>query len=245
MAAAASRTVVVLETAGPVLMPWLEEVDAVVAAWYGGQGGAAAIAGVLSGEINPSGRLPLTFPRGETQLPRLRMTDPLLTTSSPGVARGGEYLSIDYDTEGDDVGCRWFEQEHLSPLFSFGRGLSCTAFRYTGIVVEIDDDGFPAVELTVTSTGDRAGIDTPQIYMAPPEVPDTSSARRLAGWARVELEPGGSRRVRIVLGEQRVCASYDPSRTPSRRPVAASSSATARSLVLERVLASTSTTKAC
>ncbi len=210
VAGAAERTVVVLETSGPVLMPWVEEVDAVVAAWYGGTGGAKAIAEVLSGQVNPSGRLPITFPESEKQLPRVEMTDPGSTTSSPGVPRRGPYFSVDYDIEGADVGYRWFERRGQTPLFPFGYGLSYTTFEYTGVVIDADASGYPVVEVTVTNSGEREGIDTPQVYVAPPRVSGTSSTYRLAGWVRVELEPGESRRVRITLDERRIYASYDP-----------------------------------
>ncbi len=210
VAGAAESTVVVLETSGPVLMPWIDEVDAILAAWYGGSGGGAAIAAVLSGAATPSGRLPLSFPRSEDQLPRVEMTDPGLTTSNPGEPRRGSYLSIDYDIEGADIGYRWFERQGEEALFPFGFGLSYTTFEYTDIVIATAGGGDPSVELTVTNRGDRQGIDTPQVYMAPPRVSDSSSTYRLAGWARVDLDPGESRRVRIRLDEMRICASFDP-----------------------------------
>lgn len=210
VAGVAQRTVVVLETSGPVRMPWLDTVDAVAAAWYGGSGGAGAIAAVLTGKANPSGRLPVTFPSSEKQLPRTQMIDPDATTSSPGVPRRGSYLSIDYDVEGADVGYRWFQRHGETPLFPFGYGLSYTTFEYSQITIDVDDDGYPFVEVTITNTGDMPGIDTPQVYIAPPQVPNTNSTYRLAGWARVQLEPEQHQRVRIVLDERRIYASYDP-----------------------------------
>jgi beta-glucosidase len=204
VARAAGRTVVVLETPGPVLMPWLEEVDAVLAAWYGGSGGAGALAAVLTGAASPSGRLPLTFPAGEQQLPRREMTDPGSTTSNPGEPRTGDSPAIDYDVEGADVGYRWYEREGLEPLFWFGHGLSYTSFSYEDVEIAADDAGDPAVTLTVRNAGDRAGVEVPQVYLAPPE-----GTARLVGWARVALEPGQSRRVRIVADDPRCYARYD------------------------------------
>src|SRR5699024_3858679 len=144
------------------------------------------------------------------QLPRTQMIDPDATTSSPGVPRRGSYLSIDYDVEGADVGYRWFQRQGETPLFPFGYGLSYTTFEYSQIVVDVDDDGYPFVEVTITNTGELPGIDTPQVYVAPPQVPNTSSTYGLAGWARVELEPEQHQRLRIVLDERRIYASYHP-----------------------------------
>ncbi|MEV0545095.1 glycoside hydrolase family 3 C-terminal domain-containing protein [Nocardia salmonicida] len=202
VAARAGRVVVVLETPGAVAMPWLEEVDAVLVAWYGGSGGAAAIGAVLSGETGPSGRLPVTFPREVDQLPRQTMTDSDSTTSNPGEPRRGLTV-VDYGVEGADVGYRWYAREALSPLFWFGAGLSYTTFVYEDIQVEIDRDGYPAVTFTVRNTGVRDGVDVPQVYIAA-----TGVTFRLVGWARVELSPGAEQRVRIVADEPRCYARY-------------------------------------
>ncbi|MDN5913889.1 MAG: glycoside hydrolase family 3 C-terminal domain-containing protein [Pseudonocardia sp.] len=203
VAGAAGRTVVVLETPGAVLMPWLDQVDAVVAAWYGGAGGAAAIAAVLTGEINPSGRLPVTFPRDETQLSRREMTDPDTTTSNPGEPRRGVFPLVGYDVEGADVGYRWHAREGHRPLFWFGAGLSYTRFTHRDVAIGVDEAGDPMVTFTVHNEGDRAGVDVPQVYLAPP-----GGTFRLVGWARVALDPGAARRVRIVADESRLHARY-------------------------------------
>lgn len=206
--AANPRTVAVLETGGPVLMPWLDDVAAVVEAWYGGSRGAEALAGVLAGAVNPSGRLPVSFPRGVEQLPRPALRDPTTTTSDPGLPRTGPF-SVDYEGEGSDVGYRWYRREGLVPLFPFGHGLSYTTFSYADLAVDVDADGTPQVSLTVANAGARAGIDTPQVYVMPP--PETGAgAPRLSGWARVALAAGEERRVTIVLDEPRVLARYDP-----------------------------------
>lgn len=210
-AAIAGRTVVVLETAGPVLMPWLEEADAVIAAWYGGSQGAAAIAGVLSGDVVPAGRLPVTFPLSEDVLPRIDMIDPESTTSAPGAPRVGGYLAVDYDIEGADVGYRWFERTGASCLFPFGHGLSYTRFAYSDIEVRAPSEGGDIeVSLTVTNVGERSGVEVPQVYVAPPA--PSSGTFRLAGFMTIELEPGGSQTVRLVLDEDRVYSSYDADR---------------------------------
>ncbi len=126
------RTAVVLETGGPVLMPWLAETAAVLEAWYPGQKGGEAIAEILSGAANPSGRLPMTFPVSEDQLPHAKIQgDPNGAPTGP-VGRGGHYGAIFtalYD-EGAAVGYKWFFKRAEKPLFPFGFGLSYTRFRF-------------------------------------------------------------------------------------------------------------------
>ncbi|PQZ84512.1 glycosyl hydrolase [Brevundimonas sp. MYb46] len=198
VAAANPRTVVVLETGNPVLMPWLESVPAVLQAWYPGQRGGEAIARLLTGVVSPSGRLPMTFPRGVEQLPRVAVDgyDPKATLFSPEPAP----FSTDYH-EGSDVGYRWFERTRALPLFPFGFGLTYTDFVHSDLRVE-DGDRLK-VTFTVKNTGQRSGVDTPQLYVAPP-----GRTHRLAGWARVALEPGESRRVTIEA-DPWVLASYE------------------------------------
>jgi beta-glucosidase len=207
VAAANPRTVVVVESGGPVLMPWLDDVAALVAAWYPGSRGGEAIAAVLTGAVCPSGRLPLTFPAGVDQLPRPTLHDPDTTASNPGTPRHGPF-SVSYDIEGSDVGYRWYEREGLTPLFPFGFGLSYTTFTYSpgDVVVSTEEPGGPAITVSVdvTNAGDRAGIDTVQAYVRRPGQPHA----RLAGFARVPLEPGQTSRVDVAL-EARVFAGYD------------------------------------
>jgi beta-glucosidase len=197
VAAANPRTVVVLETGGPVLMPWLSEVAAVVEAWYPGGRGGEAIAAVLTGAAPAAGRLPMTFPRGVEQLPRPRLSGPPGAAADPAAPRGSQpAFSEDYDIEGSDVGYRWFEREGHEPLFPFGFGLSYTTFEYANLTV----DGLTA-SVDVTNTGDRAVIETPQFYVAG-EYP-----ARLAGFNRVALEPGQTARVTVHL-DPRTIASF-------------------------------------
>jgi beta-glucosidase len=203
VAADAARTVVVLETGGPVTMPWLDDVDAVVEAWYPGSRGGEAIAAVLTGRVNPSGRLPVSFPRGVQQLPRVEMRDPAATTSAPGEPRHGEF-SEDYDIEGSDVGYRWFEREALEPLFPFGFGLSYTTFEHSDLTAELDGERL-TVSVGVTNSGDRPGIDTPQFYAAPAS---GAYPARLVGWARVSLEAGESGRATATV-DPRLVARFD------------------------------------
>jgi len=192
VAAANPHTVVVLETGGPVLMPWLDKVGAVIEAWYPGSGGGEAIARVLYGEVGPSGRLPETFPAGEAELPRPQLPGAKPTGSGLLTGPDAAPITVSYD-EGSDVGYRWFAHTGAKPLFPFGYGLTYTGFRYDNLKVAGGDT--VRVSFTLTNTGGRAGTETAQAYlMAEPG----RSQERLVGWTRVTLKPGQSRRVRIA-----------------------------------------------
>ena len=207
VAAANPKTVVILETGGPVTMPWLASVPAVLEAWYPGIRGAEAITAILFGHANPSGRLPLTFPRDETQLPRSVIRDADSATANPGEALKGEMFGVDYNIEGADAGYKWFARTNQPSLFPFGFGLSYTKFS-TGAVRVRRERGRVTVRFRVTNTGPREGIDTPQIYI------DSARhlfTRRLAGWSRVSLEPGQSRMVSMSI-DPRLLAGYDVKR---------------------------------
>jgi beta-glucosidase len=209
VAAANGKTVVVLETGGPVLTPWLSKTPAVIQAWYPGQRGGEAIARILFGEVNPSGRLPITFPASADQPPRPTVPgiDALKSAeaaaaANPGAPQAGELqgFHVDYP-EGSDVGYRWYEREGKKPLFPFGYGLSYTRFAYSNLTVS-NADGL-SVSLDVTNTGDRAGAEVPQLYVAGGDRP-----KRLAAFARVTLAPGETRRV-VLTAEPRILADYD------------------------------------
>jgi beta-glucosidase len=187
-------TVVVLETGNPVSMPWRDSVNAVVQAWFPGQAGALAIAEILTGKVNPSGRLPITFPADLAQTPRPQL---------PGIGEPwGTPTTIDY-VEGSDVGYRWFATRGHDPMFAFGHGLSYTRFDYRDLVVSGEDTVHAS--FSVVNAGDRAGADVPQLYlMAAAGEP----CLRLLGFERVELEPGATRRVNIEA-DARLLARYD------------------------------------
>lgn len=194
VAAANPNTVVVLETGNPVSMPWRDAVNAVVQAWYPGQAGARAIAEILTGRVNPSGRLPITFPADLDQTPRPRL---------PGFgAPWGTASTIEY-FEGADVGYRWYAANGHVPMFAFGHGLSYTRFDYRDLVLTGGET--ITASFTVVNAGDRAGADVPQLYVtAEPDGP----CLRLLGFERIELEPGASRRLRIEA-DPRLLARYD------------------------------------
>ena len=211
IAAAQPRTVAVMETGGPVLMPWIKAVPAVVQAWYPGQRGGEALAAILTGRVNPSGRLPITFPADASQPPRPRPVgldrlSGLEAAAAANPAAASTYVldsfPVDY-VEGADVGYRWYEKKGLTPLFRFGHGLSYTQFAYRNPV----ETGGTRLSVTfdVVNTGKRAGADVPQMYVAR----DGGDApMRLAGFTRVMLKPGETRRVTLTA-EPRVVADYD------------------------------------
>ncbi len=184
--AANPRTVVVLETGTAVTMPWLEQSAAVVEAWYGGSKGGDAIANVLFGEVNPSGKLPMTFPVSEADLPH-----PVLKKPMPG-ARPGLSFEVDY-TEGAKVGYKWYEAEKKPVLFPFGYGLSYTSFKYSGL--RVSSDG-ASVSFTLKNEGKRKGAEVAEVYAAIPEAAG-EPWKRLVGWQKVELTPGESRELTV------------------------------------------------
>jgi beta-glucosidase len=196
VAAANPNTVVVLETGNPVAMPWRDSVNAIVQAWYPGQAGGQAIAEIIAGRVNPSGRLPITFPVDLGQTPRPEL---------PGLGAPFGIPNTIHYSEGADVGYRWFARQGQAPMFAFGHGLSYTRFEYRDLTVtggETVTAGF-----SVHNTGDRGGADIPQLYLtaAPGE-----HRLRLLGFQRVELEPGETRRV-IIEADPRLVARYDGS----------------------------------
>jgi beta-glucosidase len=205
VATANPKTIVVLESGGPVAMPWLAKVPAVIAAFYPGSGGGEAIAGVLFGRVNPSGHLPLTFPASVAQLPHPEQRDPATTTSNPGMKTTGGVFHVDYNVEGADVGYRWFARKGLTPLFPFGHGLSYTSFRTSDLSAR-EQDGTVTARFTVTNTGARAGADVPQLYVAKPGT--DGFVTRLAGFKRVSLAPGESAQVEVKV-DARVLAHFN------------------------------------
>ncbi|OBG20665.1 beta-glucosidase [Mycobacterium sp. 852002-51057_SCH5723018] len=227
VAAANPNTVAVLETGNPVAMPWQDSVNAIVQAWYPGQAGGRAVAEILAGRVNPSGRLPITFPVDLDQTPRPEL--------SGAGAPWGEPTTIEY-LEGADVGYRWFAKAGHTPLFAFGHGLSYTKFGYRDLVVTGGDS--VTASFSVVNLGDRGGADVPQVYLtaAPGE-----QRLRLLGFERVELEPGATRRVTIEA-DPRLLARYDGGAkawriTPGGYTVAVGASALALRLAAEVDLA--------
>jgi beta-glucosidase len=205
--------VVVLETGGPVLMPWVDRVPAVVEAWYPGQRGGQAIANILTGRVNPSGRLPITFPVAASQAPRpepvgLDTLNDLeaQAAANPANASAGQLESFPVRyIEGSDVGYRWYERQDEEPLFPFGYGLSYTSFAYRNPVATGGDT--LSISFDVVNTGSRAGADVPQMYVTRA---GSDTPMRLAAFQRVSLKPGETRHITLTAAP-RIIADYDPS----------------------------------
>ncbi|PXY31889.1 beta-glucosidase family protein [Prauserella muralis] len=183
VAKANPNTVVVLNTGAGVEMPWLGRVAGVLAAWYPGQEYGNAIASLLFGDVNPSGRLPVTFPASLDQVP----------ASDPARFPGGRH------DEGLAIGYRWYDQQGTDPLFPFGFGLSYTTFRYGGLAIgPVGADGSVTVHAEVTNTGERRGAEVAQLYLGNPAA-DGEPPRKLAAFDKVTLDPGRSARVSFTL----------------------------------------------
>ena len=201
VAAANPSTIVVLETGTAVTMPWADHVRGILEAWYAGSKGANALANVLFGKVNPSAKLPITFPVAEEDLPHPHVVKPspeLLTQRA--MMRSGEAnptFSVRYD-EGLEVGYKWFDAEKKPVLFPFGFGLSYTTFSYAGLAATIEAGGDVRVSFRVTNTGSRGGTEIVQVYASLPRSTD-EPPRRLVGWSRVELAPGITKDATVVV----------------------------------------------
>ncbi|WP_428911974.1 beta-glucosidase family protein [Niallia sp. Krafla_26] len=207
----AKKTVVVLKTSGTVLMPWLDKVPAVLQAWYPGMEDGNAVANLLYGKVNPSGKLPMTFGATEReaafatekQFPGTRQD-----TGKPGgpgpYGNGSNQLIAQY-IEGLEMGYRWYEANNVKPVFPFGYGLSYTTFKYSdlkvkrvrgnrGVLSGID------VSFTITNTGRVAGKEAAQVYLTLPNEAGEPS-KRLVGFEKVNLEPGENKRVTVRINQ--------------------------------------------
>jgi beta-glucosidase len=194
LANANPHTIVVLESGGPQVMPWLDRVGAVLAVWFPGQRGGEAIANILFGDVNPSGKLPITFPRSVADLPRPVIPAPADSSSSAP-------FDVDYGVEGLNVGYKWYDSQGIEPLFPFGYGLSYTTFSISNLQLTPDlsatSPGFQ-VSFDVQNTGNRAGAEVAQVYLGLPagigEPP-----RRLVGWQKVLLQPSQRQHVTVTV----------------------------------------------
>ena len=194
VAAANPHTVVVIESGGPVTMPWLDQASAVLEAWYPGQRGGEAIANILFGAVNPSGKLPVTFPRSVADLPHP-------TIPAPADATGSTPFDVDYNVEGFDVGYKWFDWRGIEPLFPFGYGLSYTTFTIANAQVTPElgavAPGFE-VSFDLQNTGTRAGAEVAQVYLGLPAATG-EPPRRLVAWQKAPLQAGESQHVSISV----------------------------------------------
>src|ERR1700677_4902537 len=222
VAAANPHTIVVLETGTAVTMPWIDKVAGVVEAWYAGSSGHKALANVLVGDVNPAGKLPLSFPKSEADLPHPdapRM--PSQSQRAGDVADNGAPTAsvsahtgyaVRYD-EGPEVGYKWYEAQNKKPLFPFGFGLSYTTYAYSGLSV---DSTARTARFTVKNTGKRTGTEIAQVYGRLPKGSD-ESFKRLVGWKRITLAPGESQTVTVAI-DDRVLKTFDEEKNAWKLP---------------------------
>jgi beta-glucosidase len=185
--AANPRTVVVLNCGAPMLMPWSDDVPAILLAWYPGQEGGEAITDVLLGDADPGGRMPTTWARRERDTPSY-----LHYPGEAGVVRYGEGLYVGY---------RWYDARGIEPLIPFGHGGAYTTFDWGEPVVAGGGTAL-TIDVDVTNTGERRGTDVVQVYVAPGDAPVHRPVKELAGFAKVALEPGATATARIQLKDR-------------------------------------------
>ncbi|HEY3872480.1 MAG TPA: glycoside hydrolase family 3 C-terminal domain-containing protein, partial [Actinocrinis sp.] len=187
VAAANKNTIVVINSGGPVVMPWLNNVAGVFENWYGGGETGAATAALIFGTADPSGKLPVTFPSSLSQVPAQT------TAQWPGTSTGVTY------SEGVDIGYRWYQSQNITPAFSFGYGLSYTSFSFSNLSVgSFNANGTATVTATITNTGKVAGADVAQMYVGDPAA-SQDPPEQLKGFDRVNLTPGQSATVSFPL----------------------------------------------
>lgn len=189
------RTVVVLKDSNPVLMPWIDAVPAVLEAWNQGAEDGHVVADLLFGVVNPSGKLPTTYPRSAEET--IMGGHP---ERHPGVDEGDGYPVIRY-SEGLEMGYRWYQSRGVAPLFAFGHGLSYTTFEVTDVSVDLGATPGTSpvtVRATVANTGPVAGAEVVQVYLGLP-AGTNQPPKRLVGFAKVLVEPGGTAPVEIVV----------------------------------------------
>jgi beta-glucosidase len=202
VAAANPHTIVVLETGNPVTMPWVSAPAAILEAWFAGNDGADAVGNVLFGTVNPSGKLPNTFPKSEADLPHPTLTTPppesdhFSGPASPEQwAKGLPPFQVTYD-EGAKVGYKWYDAEKKPVLFPFGFGLSYTTYRYSGLQVTPGDD--VKATFTLTNTGPREGSEIAEVYAM---LPDAAGEpfKRLVGFTKLKLDAKEKRTVTVEI----------------------------------------------
>jgi beta-glucosidase len=206
VAAANPHAVVVVESGGPVTMPWAGQVSAILEAWYAGSRGSDAVANVLFGDVNPSGKLPVTFPRSDADLPHPTLVKPP-KESRPNymqrevwkqIAAGLPAFQVTYD-EGVKVGYKWYDAESKPVLLPFGFGLSYTTYSYSNLRVTPGKN--PRVTFTVTNTGNRAGAEIAEVYASLP-ASASEPPKRLVGWSKVPLKAGETKEVTVEVDQK-------------------------------------------
>lgn len=220
VAAKAKQSVVVLQNGQPVLMPWIDKVDAVLEAWYPGVRGAYSIADILSGDVNPSGKLPVTFPASEQDLVQpalptnlgkflgagamiksLGSTVKRIVDGKFGTGAYDAMRTVNYSEKLAWNGYKWMDANNITPLFPFGFGLSYSTFAYSDAASSVDAADDVTVTFTIKNTSNRDGTEIAQVYATlPANVPGNAQPpKRLVGWARVELAAGASQQVSVSV----------------------------------------------
>ncbi|HSZ61994.1 MAG TPA: glycoside hydrolase family 3 C-terminal domain-containing protein [Terriglobales bacterium] len=203
VAEANPHTIVVLENGSPVTMPWAGQVAAIVEAWYPGSRGADAVGSVLFGDVNPSAKLPITFPRSDGDLPhptlvkppRKSNTDPSDPEPWRAIAKGLPAFQVTYD-EGLKVGYKWYDAERKDVLFPFGYGLSYTSYSYSDL--KVTSGKSVRLSFHLANTGARAGAEIAEVYAVLPASAG-EPPKRLVGWSKVKLDPGENKEVTIEI----------------------------------------------
>ncbi len=199
VAAVNPHTIVVLKTGSAMILPWIKQVPAILEAWYPGEEDGNATAAVLFGDVNPSGKLPITFPANAGQLPAHTVRE------YPGVPAAGHRNLVVHYSEGVFVGYRYYNEHHFKPAFPFGYGLSYTTFRFSNLNIKrpplnAAGQGYLRVTFTVANTGRRAGTEVAQLYLGYPSsnrVPEPP--QQLRAFARVALRVGQSKQVTLSV----------------------------------------------
>jgi beta-glucosidase len=200
VAKANPKTIVVAETGGAIYMPWVNDVPAILEAFYPGIRGGPAIARILTGKVNPSGHLPISFPASADQLAR------------PNIAGLGEPdgtpAEVLYD-EGAAIGYKWYDVKGFKPIFWFGHGLSYTSFALSNLAAQPDGKAIK-VSFSIRNTGKRLGKGVGQVYLAPADWQKAGweAPKRLGGFAKAELKPGQTRRIDVTV-DPRLLATYE------------------------------------
>ena len=183
VATANPHTIVVIESGNPILMPWKDKVAAIIEAWYPGEAGGKALANVLFGKVDPSGKLPFTFPLRNEDTP---------TWGDTGIISKNPVYS-----EKLNMGYRWYDAKKIAPLFEFGYGLSYTHFTYSDLSVKRDTDRTLHVSFSVKNDGAVAGAEVPQVYLGIDYAGEPPL--RLGDWSKIQLNPGEAQTVNIVI----------------------------------------------
>lgn len=200
VAAANPRTIVVVESGGAILMPWANRTPAILEAFYPGIRGGQATARILTGKVNPSGHLPISFPASNDQL-----AHPVI----PGFGRpDGLPVQITYD-EGAAIGYKWYDVKGYRPLFAFGHGLSYTRFALSGLTARPEGRGI-RVSFSIRNAGERSGQGVGQVYVAPVDWRQAGweAPKRLGAFAKAALNPGQTKTIEVTV-DPRLLATYE------------------------------------